>query len=134
MGIYDDVANVEFIKKQTSKDKIFYLGYSQGTTQMFYSLVKKGKSVSDSLIKFVALAPCTYTNPTTSVPKDYKTGLMKMMDIGVYALAGPNWVSDQVTICTKLPVSTCTWTSSVYSNVQTESVQDAWYWLYNALQ
>ena len=32
MGIYDDTANIGFIKKKTGKDKIFYIGYSQGTT------------------------------------------------------------------------------------------------------
>lgn len=28
MGIYDDTANIKMIKDKTSKDKIFYLGYS----------------------------------------------------------------------------------------------------------
>ena len=32
MGIYDDVANVKMIKEKTGSDKIYYLGYSQGTT------------------------------------------------------------------------------------------------------
>ena len=93
MGIYDDVANVDFIKKQTSKDKIFYIGYSQGTTQMFYSLIKKGKEMSDNLIRFVALAPCTYAAPST-IPRNYETGLFKMQEVGVYALGGPNWEED----------------------------------------
>ena len=30
MGIYDDVANVKFVKEQTGK-KVSYLGVSQGT-------------------------------------------------------------------------------------------------------
>ena len=38
MGLYDDVANITMIKEQTGLDKIFYLGYSQGTAQMFYGL------------------------------------------------------------------------------------------------
>jgi len=28
MGLYDDPANITFIKEQTGVDKIFYLGYS----------------------------------------------------------------------------------------------------------
>ena len=53
MGIYDDVANISMIKEKTGKDKIFYIGYSQGTVQMFYGLIKKGKEISDNLHKVV---------------------------------------------------------------------------------
>ena len=38
MGLQDDVANIEMIKQQTSVEKVFYIGYSQGTIQMFYGL------------------------------------------------------------------------------------------------
>jgi len=31
MGIYDDKANIAAIKKESGAEKIFYLGYSQGT-------------------------------------------------------------------------------------------------------
>ena len=44
-----------------SADKIFYVGYSQGTTQMFYSLAYKDQSFyKDNLYKAVMLAPCMY--------------------------------------------------------------------------
>ena len=42
MGVYDDTANIEFIKRQTGQEKIYYMGYSEGTVQMFYALIKKG--------------------------------------------------------------------------------------------
>ena len=58
MGKYDDPANIKKIKEVTGKDKIFYMGYSQGTIQMFYGLIKLGKDMSDSLHKVVQLAPC----------------------------------------------------------------------------
>lgn len=38
MGLYDDPASISFIKEKTGHDKIFYIGYSQGTIQMFYGL------------------------------------------------------------------------------------------------
>ena len=38
MGLYDDPANIRMIKDVTGVDKVFYLGYSQGTIQMFYGL------------------------------------------------------------------------------------------------
>jgi len=31
MGMYDDTANIAMIKEATGEDKIFYVGYSQGT-------------------------------------------------------------------------------------------------------
>ena len=31
MGLYDDVANIKMIKEQAGVEKIFYVGYSQGT-------------------------------------------------------------------------------------------------------
>ena len=62
---------------------------------MFYALVKKGKSMSDNLIKFVALAPCTYTNPLTTIPADYNDGWLNLYDYGIYAIAGPNWSNNQ---------------------------------------
>ena len=60
MGLYDDTANITFIKEKAKKEKIFYIGYSQGTVQMFYSLSHLEKSfLQHNLIKFIALAPCS---------------------------------------------------------------------------
>jgi len=60
MGIYDDVANIKTIKELSGAEKVFYLGYSQGTVQMFYALAHREEEFfKDSLHKFVALAPCT---------------------------------------------------------------------------
>jgi len=38
MGLYDDTANIKMMKEVSGAEKVFYLGYSQGTIQMFYSL------------------------------------------------------------------------------------------------
>ena len=51
--MFDVPAFIEMIKDQTSKEKIFYIGYSQGTIQMFYGLFKNGTNISDSLHKVV---------------------------------------------------------------------------------
>ena len=32
MGTEDDVANIDFIKKETGHKKIYYIGYNQGNT------------------------------------------------------------------------------------------------------
>ena len=70
MGRYDDVANIKAIKEQTGADKIFYLGWSQGTVQMFYSLAHLEEDFFvDNLHKFVAFAPCTIN--TKDGPESY---------------------------------------------------------------
>lgn len=59
MGLYDDVANIKAVKKAAGVDKIFYIGYSQGTAQMFYGLSHlEDKFHADNLYKVVQLAPC----------------------------------------------------------------------------
>lgn len=60
MGQYDVPANIELVKQQTGVDKVSYVGYSQGTVQMFYSLATLEDSyLGDNLFTFAALAPCT---------------------------------------------------------------------------
>ena len=54
MGRYDDVANIRKVKELAGVDKVFYIGYSQGTMQMFYSLAYLESEVYvDSLYKAV---------------------------------------------------------------------------------
>lgn len=60
MGVYDDVANIKFVKEKTQKPKVSYLGVSQGTVQMFYALAKLEDSFfADNMFTFAALDPCT---------------------------------------------------------------------------
>ena len=59
MGLYDDKANIQAIKEATGQDRIFYLGYSQGTIQMHYGLAHlEDAFYADNLYKVVHLAPC----------------------------------------------------------------------------
>ena len=65
MGLYDDVANIKMIKEQAEVDKIFYMGYSQGTTQMFYSLAHLDETFhKNNLYKAIMLAPCVSIRST----------------------------------------------------------------------
>ena len=69
MGLYDDTANITMIKKQTGLDKIFYLGYSQGTIQMFYGLSHlESEFHAHNLHKVVQLAPCFIANVGIPTP------------------------------------------------------------------
>ena len=110
MGIYDDVANIKAIKKESGAEKVFYLGYSQGTVQMFYALSHLDSSFfADNLYKFVALAPCTISPEDGS--EDYWLGnLYSIQDLGIHSLYGHDerWVRDYERICTELSEEACT--------------------------
>ena len=85
MGMYDDRANISAMKEATGQDKIFYIGYSQGTIQMFNGLIKKGKDISDSLHSYVALAPCTVAGDSGASEEDLAGTLFKLDGMGIYA-------------------------------------------------
>jgi len=51
-GLYDDLSNILMMKKQSGADKVYYIGYSQGTTQMFYGLAHREDDFVDHLAKW----------------------------------------------------------------------------------
>jgi pimeloyl-ACP methyl ester carboxylesterase len=56
----DDKANIEAILEYTGEDKIYYIGYSQGSTQMHYALAQDNDWFKERLHRAVMLAPCFY--------------------------------------------------------------------------
>lgn len=62
MGLYDDPANISKVKEVTGAEKIFYVGYSQGTVQMHYGLAHNSDWLSENLLKVISLAPCFVTD------------------------------------------------------------------------
>ena len=139
MGLYDDVSNIKMIKEHTGEDKIFYVGYSQGTIQMLYGLAHLEEQFhAKHLHKAVLLAPCFVAN----VLDDEKTpdevhqimneSIMKYQDYGVYAINGPNWKRDYKTLCDNFPKEVCDhyWGYSNYT--QGQAVQSEIYWWMNA--
>ena len=112
MGLYDDVANIKMIKDETGEEKIFYLGYSQGTIQMFYGLAHlESQFHADSIHKVVQLAPCFYPK-LTETPEYANKNIMKFQDYGIYAFNGPNWAEDVKTLCSNFSTLTCTYYST----------------------
>lgn len=64
---------------------------------MFYGLIEKGSEISDSLHKFVAIAPCSVA---AKPGYDLKETLFKVEGLGVYAFYNtPTWDRDLITIC-----------------------------------
>ena len=99
MGIYDDVANIKAMKEQSGAEKVFYLGWSQGTVQMFYALAHREEEFFvDNLYKFVAFAPCTIC-PKDGPESYWDDTLYAFPSIGVYDLYGPHWKRDHAKVC-----------------------------------
>lgn len=58
----DDKANILAIKEQSNEDKIYYLGYSGGSTQMFYALANDDEGFyKENLHRVIQFAPCFVT-------------------------------------------------------------------------
>jgi pimeloyl-ACP methyl ester carboxylesterase len=66
LGMYDGQAFMDEIIRQTGQPKVNYIGYSMGTTQMFYGLTKREEDYyMDNMNKFIAIAPCVYMETTS---------------------------------------------------------------------
>ena len=59
MGQYDIPATLDYITQTTGYEKIAYIGFSQGTTQLFYGLTVLPEYFRTKVSVFVALAPVT---------------------------------------------------------------------------
>ena len=131
MGLYDDVANVKFIKERTGK-KVSYVGVSQGTVQMFYGLAKLEYAFfADNLFTFAAIDPCTIdVNEGTRL---YEEGLFHFADYGIYVFGGPNWKQDQKTICNNFDEEICEFAEGMAGG-EPVSLQTAVHWAQNVIQ
>ena len=122
MGLYDDTANITMIKEKTGADKIFYLGYSQGTLQINYGLAHlESEFYADNLYKVVELAPCYVTAGMNSIDMFNKT-TMEFQDKGINSINGPNRKDDLAKICWNWPSQCPSYTAS--STMETLSVQN----------
>ena len=58
MGRYDVPAMLDKVTEVSGSEKVSWVGYSQGTSQMFYALATDEGKISDKLERAVMLAPC----------------------------------------------------------------------------
>ena len=116
MGIYDQPAILDYVSQETGSDTVSYVGYSQGTTQMYHALavaaddedLKASLSVVD---KFISIAPCLYTGPPVGVDalKDLRkqvTADLKALDAvsSSYVFGDFNNAEFQYEYCSKVEV------------------------------
>ena len=70
-GMLDVPATIEKIKEVSGVDKVAYMGYSTGSTIMFYALSQETEEnyLADNMSAFIAIGPCMILQGTT----DYDT-------------------------------------------------------------
>ena len=108
MGLYDDTANISAIKAAAGVDKVFYIGYSQGTIQMHYGLAHLESTFhADNVHKVVQLAPCFVPHVPNFTQAYANATIMQFQSKGVYAINGPNWDQDLPVICENYPGIFC---------------------------
>ena len=96
----DDKAYIEEILRVTDDEKIYYVGYSQGSIQMHYALAQDSDWFKERLERIVMLAPCFYRYyPALFLEWEYNNSLATFRDAGIYAIGGPNWTEDLKKIC-----------------------------------
>ena len=64
MGRYDQPANIRKILEVTGQERVTYIGFSQGTEQMFYGLGTEFEFYKEHLRDVIMLAPCIYEENT----------------------------------------------------------------------
>ena len=123
MGLYDDVANIKAIKAAAGVDKMFYVGYSQGTIQMHYGLAHLESTFhAANLHKVVQLAPCFVPHVPNWTMSLANSTIMQFQAYGVYSINGPNWDANLKTICDNFPAFLCKHYTN-YSGAQGQSVK-----------
>lgn len=68
MGVYDQPAIVDYILAKTNASKLYYIGYSQGTTSLLVMLSERPE-YNDKIYAASLLAPVGYIHDADSIYK-----------------------------------------------------------------
>jgi len=79
MGMYDLPAMIDYILHKTGQKQLFYIGFSQGTTQ-FWVLMSLKPEYNKKIKLMSALAPVAYTGHITGLlkPASFFANLFKV--------------------------------------------------------
>ena len=79
------------------REKVTYIGYSQGTFQMFYGLATgEQEYYGDKIKQFIALAPCIVNNDYGGSHSNSAWFYNRQKSRGIYYSGnGPNYISQQ---------------------------------------
>lgn len=101
LGTKDLRAMFEAVKERTGQEKLAYVGYSLGSTSMFYALVKDQPFIQDTVSVFIALGPATKISHSTSklvqeMSKPLRAERLVLERLGVYSLFEPGYIQNRV--------------------------------------
>ncbi|XP_066603004.1 gastric triacylglycerol lipase-like [Prorops nasuta] len=65
IGVYDLAAVINYAIKTTGQKKVFYIGFSQGSTS-FFAMMSERPEFNDKVAMMFSYAPCVYVNYATS--------------------------------------------------------------------
>jgi pimeloyl-ACP methyl ester carboxylesterase len=111
MGLNDVPAIIDFVLNKTNKEKLTYIGHSQGTTQMFMAASVEPEYYKSKINLFVALAPVVKMKNTLSYSLRFLSKHRNMVEwLGVdvlhkYSIFGPKQGVDfdEVLLCRMIP-------------------------------
>jgi lysosomal acid lipase/cholesteryl ester hydrolase len=108
IGLYDYKANVEYILKQTGKEKLSIIAHSQGTTSLFFALIQDLPYYKSKLNHFIALAPVTkLANPPKILQQLASSDLLisTLKKLGINEVFPENYLSSSIfsTLCGLIP-------------------------------
>ncbi|KAL0110379.1 hypothetical protein PUN28_013789 [Cardiocondyla obscurior] len=88
IGVYDLPAMIDYVLKTTGREKLFYLGHSQGTTA-FFVMASERPEYQDKIQAMVAMAPVAFcsrmNNPILQFIARFTGPINGLMDlIGMY--------------------------------------------------
>ena len=101
-------AQIDYVREKTDRDKLSYIGHSQGTTQMFTALAQNFGNMSEKVNFFVALAPVAKLGGSFNwfyeiLSFIYPALLWIFNKLGIYELFDPNWQTLHTLSCTLMP-------------------------------
>ena len=114
MGKYDLTATVTAILNHLPDyNDLSYVGYSQGTTQMFSALALNQGHLQNKINFFIALGPIVRldhsTNGWVQVLKMFPESINRsLQEMNVHFLFGPEWGYVKTKICQLMPKKFCT--------------------------
>lgn len=96
---YDLPAMLNKIVEVTSKPKVTYIGYSQGSFTMFYGLAEMEDDYFGSKVnKVIALAPCVYYETNYATSAELIDAWQQYFDYGDYWVTGKDILDQRISV------------------------------------
>ena len=128
MGSQDCAALINDMYTRTG-EKVYYIGHSQGTSQMFYALADNEDYFASRMAGFLAFAPCTVDAGYCDPESEWTDTMLQFPGLGVHSLYGDVSADALTIICDNFDSDVCDEYND--DSMQTVSVQAQLHWWQN---